>query len=145
AVGRRRLKWVVYGFYIGTVPVLAADVVAVAAPPLWWLHQVSMIAVVLTPICIFAAIVRCNLFDIDRLISTTATYTLLSVLFLTGLLAVTPKLSQAVSMATGFDPTAGQTLFSFLLASLIVPSQRYLHPRIERLLFAERYALEQGV
>lgn len=144
-VGRRRLKWVVYGFYIGTVPVLAADAIAALAPPLWWLHEVSMIAVVLTPLCIFIALVRFNLFDIDRLISATATYTLLSVLFLAGLLAVTPRFSQAVSIATGFDPAVGQTFFSFLLASLVVPGQRYLRPRVERLLFRERHALEQGV
>ena len=36
-------------------------------------------------------------------------------------------------------------LFSVLLAALVVPGQRYLRPQIERLFFAERYALEHGV
>src|SRR5207249_10247176 len=83
-LGRRQLKWVVYGFYIGNAPTLAADMVAALDPSLVWLHDIAMIAVALIPLCIFIAIVRFNLFDIDRLISATATYTILSVLMLAG-------------------------------------------------------------
>jgi class 3 adenylate cyclase len=144
-VGRRQVKWVVYGFYIGTVPALAANVVAAFDPSLWWLQQVSMIAVVLTPLCIFIALVRFNLFDIDRLISATAAYTVLSVLLVAGALTVIPRLSLEVSSTVGLDPAFGQTVFSLLLAVLVVPGQRYLRPQIERWFFAERYALEQGV
>jgi hypothetical protein len=144
--GRRQLKWIVYGFYIGTIPVLAANVVTALDPSfLWWLHEISMIAPVLIPICIFIAILRANLFDIDRLISSTVAYTILSILLVGGTLSVVPGLAQAVSRATGIHPTSGQMAFSLVLAILMVPGQRYLHPRVERWFFPEHHALEQGV
>ena len=43
-LGRRQLNWVVLGMYVGTVPVLLTDVVAAIEPPLWWLHEVAVIA-----------------------------------------------------------------------------------------------------
>ena len=89
-LGRRQLKWVVYGLYIGTVPVLVAIMIAMVEPRLWWLQEVSMVAMVLTPVCLCIAIVRFHLFDIDRLISATAAYTILSVLLLAGGLTVSP-------------------------------------------------------
>ena len=144
-IGRRQLKWVVYGIYLGAVPVLAADAVIAIAPRFWWLHDVSMIAMVVIPICICIAIVRYNLFDIDRLISATVAYTILFVLLLAGALTVIPRLSLAASSTIGLDPAFGQTVFSLLLAALVVPGQRYLRPQIERRFFAERYALERGV
>jgi hypothetical protein len=66
-------------------------------------------------------------------------------LLLAGVLVVIPHLSQAASTTVGLDPTVGQTVFSLLLAAVVVPGQRYLRPQIERLFFVERYALERGV
>ena len=144
-IGRRQLKWIVYGFYIGTAPVLAANIVIAVQPSLWWLHDLSMIANVLPPICICIAILRANAFDIDRLISTTTVYSLLSILLMGGIFLAIPPLAQAVSTATDVPPASGQVALSFLLASLVAPGQRLLRPRIERLFFPERYTFEQGV
>lgn len=144
-IGRRQLKWTVYGTYLGAVPVLATDAVVAIAPHSWWLHDVSMVAMVLMPISICIAIVRCNLFDIDRLISATAAYSILLVLLLAGVVTVIPHLSREMSSTVGLDPAFGQTIFSLLLAALVVPGQRYLRPQLERRFFAERHALEQGV
>ena len=144
-LGRRQLKWVVYGLYIGTVPVLATATIAIVNPHLWWLQEVSMIFMVLTPICFFIAIVHFNLFDIDRLISTTAAYSILLILLGAGLLTMVPSASSLVSAVAGIDRTFGQIALSLLLAFCIVPGQRYLRPQIERLFFAERYAVEKGL
>lgn len=145
-LSRRQLKWVLYGFYLGTVPTIVVGVVRVFYPSLGWLfYTLVPLALAFIPLCIFVAIVRFNLFDIDRLISATAAYTILSVLLLAGMLMVIPHLSQMASSIVGVDPAVGQTVFSLLLAALIVPGQRYLRPQIERLFFVERYALEQGV
>jgi len=144
-VGRRQLKWIVYGLYTGTVPVLAADVVTALDPALRWLHEVSMIAPVLIPICLCIAIVRFNLFDIDRLISATAASSIPLVLLIGGALLGGPQLSRATSGVVGVDPASGQIVFQLLLVALVVPGQRYLHPWIERLFFPERHALERGV
>jgi class 3 adenylate cyclase len=144
-VGRRQLKWIVYGLYTGTVPVLAADVVTALDPALRWLHEISMIAPMLIPICLCIAIVRFNLFDIDRLISATAASSILLVLLIGGALLGGPQLSRATSGVVGVDPASGQIVFQLLLVALVVPGQRYLHPWIERLFFPERHALERGV
>src|SRR5262249_43320046 len=67
AVGRRQLKWLVLGIYIGTVPVLLTDAAAAVAPQLWWLHDLSVIAELCIPLCVLIAIVRENFLDVDRL------------------------------------------------------------------------------
>ena len=53
AIGRRQLKWVMYGFYIGTVPMLAVNVITTFEPSLWWLHHLALLAVALIP-CLLA-------------------------------------------------------------------------------------------
>jgi len=60
-------------------------------------------------------------------------------------LVLIPRLSQAVTTAGAVEPLIGQSALSLLLAALVVPGQRYLGPQIERLFFAERYAMERGV
>jgi class 3 adenylate cyclase len=144
-VGRRQLKWVVYGIYIGTVPVLLTDVVSAFAPSLWWLHEVAVIAEILIPVCVLIAIVRFNYFDIDRLITGTAVYSFLSVLVMAATLAVVPQLARLAHAAIDLDPHTAQLVLSLAVAAGVAPGQRYLRPRVERLLFRERHALKQGV
>lgn len=144
-IGRRQVKWVVYGLYVGSVPVIIADVVGALRTDLWWLSSLSSISLVLIPICIVIAIVGFNLYDIDRIISATATYTVLCVIVLTAALTILPRASSAASHAFGIDPSSGQLALSVALASFVVPWQRRLRPQIERLFFAERHALERGI
>ncbi len=144
-LGRRQLKWVVLGMYVGTVPVLLADVVAAVAPSLVWLHELAAIAEIAIPLSVLIAVVRANLFDVDRLITSTAVYSILSILLLAMALFAVPQLAGAVSTAGGFDPGVVQPLLSIVVAAGIVPGTRFLQPRIERLLFRERHALRAGV
>lgn len=144
-LGRRQLKWVVYGLYIGTVPVLAAIVVAMLDPRLWWLQEVAIVAMALTPACVCIAIVRFNLFDIDRLISSTAAYSVWLIVLGAGALTAVATLSASLSTLVGIEQIVGQAALSLFLAAVIVPGQRYLRPQIERLFFAQRYAVEQGI
>src|SRR5262249_55469896 len=144
-LGRRQLKWVVLGMYIGTVPVLLTDVVTAVEPDLWWLHEVAATAESLIPLCVLVAIVRANYFDIDHLITGTAVYSFLSVLLMAAVLTVVPQLARVASAATDLDPRTGQLLLSVMAAASLVPGQRYLRPQVERLLFRERHALKEGV
>lgn len=143
--GRRRVKWVVYAIFIGCAPVALASSIASVIPSLWWLKEVSTVALTLGGACIFIAVGRFHLFDIDRLISATATYSVVTVLLIGAVLIVAPRAAHAASIAMGLEAGAGQTFFSFLLAALVVPVQRRLRPALDRLFFAERRALEQGV
>ncbi len=144
-LGRRQLKWVVLGMYLGTVPVLLADAVAVVAPALWWLHEAAAIAEIVIPLSVLIAILRDNLFDVDRLITGTAVYSILSVLLLAVALFAIPQLATLVSGIVNVDPHIVQPLLSVGAAAGIVPGHRLLQPRIERVLFRERHALRTGV
>lgn len=143
--GRRQLKWVVYGLYVGSAPVLIADVLTTFEPSLWRVHDVALISLALIPLCVLIAIVRANLFDIDRLINATATYSLLLVLLTGIVLLLGPRFAQAVSSVTGIQSTSGHILFSLGLVVAATPLYRYLRLWIERVFFPERYALAHGV
>src|SRR5262249_33033763 len=91
------------------------------------------------------AIRSANLFDVDRLITGTAVYSLLSVLLLAALLFVVPQVAGAVSKLAGFDPHVVQPVLSVVVAAGLVPRPRVLPPRLERVVFRERHALRSGV
>jgi len=144
-LGRRQLKWAVLGMYLGTVPVLVADLAGAFVPSLWRLHELAVIAEIMIPLSLVIAIVRAHLFDVDRLITAIAVYSILSILLLASALFAVPLLTEVVSTAASLDPSIVQPLLSVGLAAGLVPGQRFLQPRIERVLFRERHALRAGV
>jgi class 3 adenylate cyclase len=144
-IGRRQIKWALYGVYVGFVPVLATSVLGTLGLVPWRAQEVATIAIALAPLCGFIAIVRFDLFDIDRLISTTAAYSVLSVVLSATALVLVPRLSAAITTSGSFDPVVGQSAFALLLAGAVIPARRYLRPQIERVFFAERHALERGI
>jgi len=144
-LGRRQLEWVLLGMYLGTVPVLLADLVGAVEPSLWWLHEIAAIAEIVVPVCIVIAIVRTNTFDVDRLVTGAALYSLLSILVLAGVLAAVPKAARAASRAADLDPRTVQLALSLAVAAAMVPARRVLGPRVEQVLFRERHALRAGI
>jgi class 3 adenylate cyclase len=144
-LGRRRARWVLYGFYGAALIAIGAQLLGTAVPPLNWVNFIGRLGVILFPLSILIAIVQFNLFDIDRLISATAAYTALAVVFLAAAMLGVPRLAQAASELAGIDPASGQLVFSVALAALLVPGQRYLRPQIDRLLFKDRYLQDQGI
>lgn len=144
ARGRRQLRWIVLGMYLGTAPLLAADIVSALRPELWWMRDVANLSTVLIPVCFFVAIVRFNAFDVDRLILSTTAYSILSILLIAGLLTIVPWLAEVASATLDISAAQSQIALSAIFAASIVPSQRILKPRIEKLFFSERHALEQG-
>ncbi len=144
-IGRRRIKWVVYGLYVSLTPVLIATAVSLGHAELWWLSGASEILEVLIPIFIFIAIVRFNLFDINRLISATASYSLLGIVFFACALSVIPLLASAASRATSLDTTSAQIALSTILAATLVLLQQQFRPALERIFFPERFALDRGM
>ena len=144
-LGRRQLKWAVYGSYIGAMPLLIADAIIGVYPALWWLHESATLFTALIPLCLLIAITRFNFFDIDRLISSTAAYSILLLVLGAAITTLTPTLSTSLYMLVGMDDTIGQVVFSLVLAFVVLPGQRYLRPQIERVFFSQRYRVEQGV
>lgn len=142
-VGRRQLRWVVWGIWVGALPVAVADLAGLIVPALAAWHDVAMMATVAVPFSILIAIVRANLLDIDRVLSATAAYSALCVAALAAGLAVVPSLAGAVSAAVGLEPARGQLLLSVLTAAAVVPLAGRLGGRLERMFFRERFALRE--
>ncbi|HXZ86190.1 MAG TPA: adenylate/guanylate cyclase domain-containing protein [Myxococcota bacterium] len=144
-IGRRQVKWVLYGGYLTGVFALGAVAAALLSEQRWWMLEAA------SPCGVFLAggyligLVRFHLADVDRVISATATYSVLSALVIAGLLSCVPPVAQAASATIGVDPATAQTTLSLALAALIVPGYRLLRPRIERRLFQERAAFEDGI
>lgn len=145
SVARRQIKWLLFGLYCAVFPVLVGSALlawdARLAPAYFW----SFWAVPLLPVIGLIPIVRFNLFDIDRLLSTTASYNIVLGLLVATLLIAAPRVAEATSKLAGVDPGSAQIALSLLLAAVAVPAQRRLRPRIERYFFPERHAVDQGL
>jgi class 3 adenylate cyclase len=144
-VVRRQIKWVLLGGYLSGVTALGAWALSLFTHERWLLFDMSSLSGVFFAGGYIVAILRFQLVDVDRVIGATATYTVLSVLGLAALLSCVPPVAQAASESIGIAPVTAQTALSFGLALLIVPGYRMLQPRIERAMFAERAALEEGI
>jgi class 3 adenylate cyclase len=140
--GRRQIKWVLIGIYGGLVPILLAGAATLLDRNLWWLYEASLVSVLCIPLGLFVALSRDHLYDVDRLISAAATYTVLSVLLIAGLLVAVPRLARLASAQV--DPALAQMALSLGVALVVVGSRSRLDPWVQRLLFRERAALERG-
>jgi class 3 adenylate cyclase len=145
AAGRRKLKWVVYGFYLALLPMVAAAIVAAGNPSLTWVYEVAAAGAVAIPICGCIAFVRDDFLDIDRLITETTAYTGASLLLLVMLLQVIPSAARAVAGAMGIDDGAAQALVLAGLAVAAVPVRRWLSPFVQAAFFRQRGAAERAL
>jgi class 3 adenylate cyclase len=144
-VGRRRLKWVLFGVYCAAAPPLAGALLSAVDPAYINVYFLTLAAVACLPLALLIAIRRVNLFDIDRVISIAGSYNLLIAAGVIIGVTVIPRAAQAAAQLLGIDPNVGQLGLSGMLGLAIFYAQRRLRPRIERLFFAERYALDGGV
>src|SRR5262249_22992472 len=108
------------------------------------ISDIGMISLVAIPLGYLVAVAFYQFLDIDRLFSATLSYSVLAILGLALVLGVMPAASRAASNALGLAPAYGQILFAFALAAIVVPAQRVVRLRIDRFLFPQRLALEQG-
>ena len=145
AIGRRQLKWILFGIYASCLPLIATSALATIAPRFTLVTVYGMTALAIIPICIVVAVARYNLFDVDRLLSATASYNILIVLLGAGALIAVPRAAEAASGLMGIDPSTGQVALSLLLAGSLVPAHRRLRPQIDRIFFKERFALDHGI
>ena len=143
ALGRRQMKWLVYGVYLSLL-IYSGGALLVAwdsryAP----IFAASEAASIFTPLGFLASIVGYRFLDIDRLLSATASYNVVAVALLGLGLAVVPVAAERGAALAGIDPIVGRNLLCIALAALVVPAQRRLRPGIDRLFFSERLALQE--
>lgn len=142
---RRQLRWVFYGVTVGIAPVLATALLGSVRPELWWVYEPALVAVALVPLCVLVAIVRFNFLDVDRVITTTAVYSLLSALLLAGLFTIVPAAAERASDSLGVDLAATRFGFAVVLAIPFVMLEPRIRPRVEALFRPERRALERAI
>ncbi len=145
ALDRRKLRWIILGLWVGTIPIMIANVVIVFQPELLWIRPWAGLLVLCMPLGFFMAIVRYDFMDIDRLIGATASVGLIAIAILAGILMVIPEMAEALTSITGMDQGTARIALSLSAATLIIPGDRLLRPRVERLFFRERYALQSGM
>lgn len=147
-IGRRRVKWVLLSGYLGVAPLIPAVATQVFFPDLIdfdKLFEYSVTAWVLVPIGMLVGIMRYNLYDVDRLISVTASYSVVGGALLAMALTLLPRVAAAASPTLGIEPGTGQTALSFMLAMFVIPAHRKMRPQIERFFFRDRHQIEQGI
>ena len=145
-LGRRQIKWMVYGFYVGSLPYAVFQAIPFQVQP--WKDialTVALCASVAVPIGFLVAIAFYHWLDIDRLISATFSYSVLTTGGVAILLAVVPTVARAASDSLGLEPGSTQIFLSVAIAAMLVPADRFLRPRVDRLLFADRVARELGL
>ena len=145
-LGRQRVKWFFLGGYLSLMPFLVSVAVSIFEPGFWSaVAERAIFVLVAVPVCILISVSRASLFDIDRLLSAVASYTLSSVIFLAGLFAAVPLLGQTA--AHRLELSEGSTLIgvALLLSLVFVLGHSMLRPRIHRWFFPERDALNQGL
>jgi class 3 adenylate cyclase len=144
AIGRRQLRWTVLGAQVASLPVLLlAPIVAHDPARIPWMFD-ALSAFAIVPVCLVISVLRYNWFDVDRLLSATASYNLLGFVFVALGLLVAPRAGAAASDALGVAAGTGQTLAAVALAGALLPAYRRLQPRIERVFFPERHAVDEG-
>jgi hypothetical protein len=146
-VERLQLKWLATAASIGVGLYAVADLRTLAgwgqnSDP-WWLtvlQNLSLLAFLLIPISIGVAILRYRLYDIDRIISRTLSYFLLTAL----LVGVYALIVVGIGTLTGRSENpvliAGATL---AVAALFGPARRRLQNGIDRRLYRRRYDAER--
>ncbi|MGH7288775.1 MAG: adenylate/guanylate cyclase domain-containing protein [Myxococcota bacterium] len=144
---RRQGRWIFFGFFVGVTPLLASIGVGLADLPVAWelvLASVGRLALAAIPVGFFVSIVAYHFLDIDRLIGASATYTVLGVGLLGAAFVGVPRVAESASAVVGIEPTTGQVVLSMLVAAVAVPIYRVARPWIDRLLVAERFAVDRG-
>jgi hypothetical protein len=94
---RRQVKWIVYGLFLGTAPrllwMIAYGMGFGGASWFGLLYVGAELALVAVPVGVLISVVGYQFADIDRIISSTASYSILAVTGLAGILALIPQLA----------------------------------------------------
>jgi sigma-B regulation protein RsbU (phosphoserine phosphatase) len=139
------MKWVLLGIYGASFPMLVSTGLTMLDARLSWLWWLSYFASPLLPLSILVSVLRFNLFDVDRVLSTTASYNVLGVALVSGVLIAVPRIADFTSPLLGIEAGTAQVVLSLALAGLVIPLHQRLRPQIDRLFFKERFALDRGI
>jgi hypothetical protein len=138
---RQQLKWLLGGFAAALAGVVLA--IALGNAPGWWqvVSHVAILAVFAVPVSMGVAILRYRLYDIDRIISRTLAYAIITGL-LVGFYAGLVLLTHGVFQFHGSVAVAVSTLVA---AALFAPVRGRVQRLVDRRFNRARYDAERTV
>jgi hypothetical protein len=140
---RQQLRWVVLAAGLTGVGMLAS-VVLVAAGNQVLVGWVGAVCVAFLPLAIGAAVLRYRLFDLDRIISRTLAYGLLTVVL--GLCYVAGSLVFVLVAGAGTDPPSWLVAAATLAAAAVFrPARRRIQAVVDRRFNRRRYDAAQAI
>ncbi len=141
---RRQIRWLLLGGLIAGAAQVLNTIAMMAAGPLGLITVLSSITLLGVPVGILVSVIGYGWLDVDRLISATASYTIVGLGVLGGALALIPGLAHAAAPVVGLDASTGQWALTLGLVGAAIPVHRFLRPRIDRRLFAARHERMRG-
>jgi MFS family permease len=126
-IERQQLRWVVLAAALTGVGMLAS-VVLVAAANQGLVGWVTGVCVVLLPLAVGAAVLRYRLFDLDRIISRTLAYGLLTVLLGLGYAGVVLGLGRLLPQGSSLVVAAA----TLAVAAVFQPARRRVQAAVDR-------------
>lgn len=142
-VERRQLRLFVYPMAIAVVALVVSIPNNGPLADFGW--QVGLLSLAAVPVAIAVAIVRYQLFDIDRLISRTVAYGLLTVTLLACYAGAVLALQALLSGLTGGSGPLAVAAATLLVAALFQPLRRRLQAAVDRRFDRGRYDAERLV
>jgi hypothetical protein len=140
---RQQLRWVVLAAALTGMGMLAS-VVLVAAGNQVVVGWVGAVCVTFLPLAIGAAVLRYRLFDLDRIISRTLAYGLLTVVL--GLCYVAGSLVFVLVAGAGTDPPSWLVAVATLAAAAVFrPARRRIQAVVDRRFNRRRYDAAQAI
>lgn len=137
AIQRLQLKWFAFGATLVAVSILIVPLIA----ELSWME---IVAVSIMPVVIGIAILRWHLYDIDRIVSRTLAYALLTVL-LVGIYAVAVTALTTMTTARTGDSPIAVAAATLLAAAAFQPARRRIQSVVDRRFNRARYDARRTV
>jgi hypothetical protein len=134
---QRQIRWVMLGFCVavaGTVGAVTSSMMGART----FGGAMSVLTALGIPGGILISVIGYRWLDVDRLISATASYTILGLAVVGTSAAAVPGFSRAAAPLVGVDPATLQWLLTLGLVLAAIPAHSFLWPRIDRRMFAER-------
>jgi hypothetical protein len=139
-VERQQLRWVAFAAGLSAVAVVASVAAALTAHPAvtdW----TAGVYVALLPVATGAAILRYRLYDLDRIISRTLAYGLLTLLLGGGYAGVVLSLGQVL----GRDSPLVVATATLAVAAAVQPARRHIQQAVDRRFDRRRYDAAQTI
>ena len=143
-VERLQLKWFAFGGAMVALSILIVPLVSDRAPWLGELAWVEIAAVSVMPIVIGIAILRWHLYDIDRIVSRTLAYALLTVLLVGIYVVAVTALTTITTSRTGDSPIAVAAA-TLLAAAAFQPARRRIQTLVDQRFNRARYDARRTV